>query len=46
MEIGGLVLEAFTIFLGNPDIMAAIIAWSIFLTIGFVVIQLFNRGRE
>jgi len=46
MEVGGLVLEAFTIFLGNPDVMATLISWSIFLTMGLIVIQLFNRGRE
>lgn len=44
MEIGGLVLEAYTIFLGNPDVMASIIGWSVFLTISFVVIHIFRNA--
>lgn len=30
MEIGGLMAEAFKIFLGNPDIMGAIAVFTVF----------------
>lgn len=39
MEIGGLMAEAFKIFLGNPDIMGAILTFIIFTSLILVLIQ-------
>jgi len=42
MEIGGLFYEAFKVFLGNPDIMAALITWAIISTLALTVIEIFK----
>lgn len=42
MEIGGLMVYAFKVFLGNPDIMAAIITWAILSTLALTVIEIFK----
>jgi len=40
MEINGLMLEAFKIFIGNPTIMIILITWTVFLTIFSTVIEI------
>ncbi|MDQ0412899.1 hypothetical protein [Mesobacillus stamsii] len=42
MEIGGLMVYAFKVFLGNPDIMAALITWAILTTLALTVIEIFK----
>lgn len=39
MEIGGLMAEVFRIFLGNPDIMAFVLTWTVFFTLVLVVFE-------
>ncbi|MGG0718382.1 hypothetical protein ABE096_12430 [Robertmurraya massiliosenegalensis] len=39
MEIGGLMAYAFSYFLGNPDIMTALITWAILVTLSLTVIE-------
>ncbi|MBK5447035.1 hypothetical protein [Peribacillus sp. TH24] len=43
MEIGGLMAYAFKVFLGNPDIMAALITWAIITTLVLTVIEIFKE---
>lgn len=43
MEIGGLMAFAFKVFLGNPDIMAALITWAILTTLVLTVIEIFKE---
>lgn len=40
MEIGGLMAEAFKIFFGNPDIMGAIVTFTVFVALVTVLIQI------
>lgn len=42
MEIGGLMAEAFKIFIGNPDIMAVLITFAIALTLSLTVVEIFK----
>lgn len=42
MAIGGLMAYAFWAFLGNPDIMAALITWAVLSTIALTVITVFK----
>lgn len=46
MEVGGLMAQAFKAFLGNPDIMAVLITWAVFLTLLLSVIEIFQRTKE
>lgn len=39
MEIGGLMAHAIRLFLGNPDIMAFLLTWGIFLTLALIVLE-------
>lgn len=43
MDIGGLMLQAFKTFIGNPDIMASLITWAIFTTLILTVIEVFKE---
>lgn len=45
MVIGGLMAEAFKTFLGNPDIMASLMTWAIFLTLVLTVIEVFKETK-
>lgn len=45
MEIGGLVSYAFKTVLGNPDVMAALTSWAIFLTLCLIVIEVYKSTR-
>jgi len=45
MEIGGLVLYAFKIVFGNPDVMAVLIAFSIFIAFTFTGLEIYRRSR-
>ena len=45
MEIGGLMAHAFKIFLGNPDVMAALITWAIISTLALTIIEIFKETR-
>lgn len=40
MEIGGLMSHVFRIFLGNPDVMATILTFSVFLTLALTVSEI------
>lgn len=40
MEIGGLMADTFKIFLGNPDIMAVIITFTVAVSILLTVMEL------
>lgn len=42
MEIGGLMAEAFKIFLGNPDIAVALISFIIFIGLVITAIQVYE----
>lgn len=42
MEIGGLMAYAFKVFLGNPDIMAALITWAVLTALSLTVIEIFK----
>ncbi|WP_176466660.1 hypothetical protein [Terribacillus saccharophilus] len=46
MEVGGLMGQAFKALLANPDIMAALITWAIFITLLLTVIQIFNDTKS
>lgn len=43
MAIGGLMAYAFLAFLGNPDIMAALITWAVLTTLVLTVIEVFKQ---
>lgn len=45
MEIGGLMAYVFKVFLGNPDIMAALITFAVLTTLALTVIESFERTR-
>ncbi|MBH0176234.1 hypothetical protein IHV09_22005 [Fictibacillus sp. 23RED33] len=45
MEIGGLMAYAFKVFLGNPDIMAALITWAVLVTLALTVIEIFKETK-
>ena len=45
MEIGGLMAYAFKVFLGNPDIMAALITWAILSALALTVIEIFRETK-
>jgi hypothetical protein len=45
MEIGGLMTYAFKVFLGNPDVMAALITWAILITLALTVIESFKDSK-
>lgn len=40
MEVGGLMGQVFKLFLGNPDILAALITWAVIITLLLTVIQI------
>lgn len=37
--------QAFKTFLGNPDVMAALITWAIFITLVLTVIEVFKETK-
>lgn len=43
MEIGGLMAYAFGAFLGNADIMFALLGWAFVVAILFIVLELYHR---
>lgn len=45
MEIGGLMAQVFKVFLGNPDIMATIITWTILVTIVLSAIEIYKETK-
>ncbi len=45
MEIGGLMAEAFKVFLGNPDIMSVILTWIVFSTLILTVLEINKETR-
>ncbi|MBM7543249.1 hypothetical protein [Amphibacillus cookii] len=45
MEIGGLMAEAFKIFLGNPDIMTVLLGWGVFVALILTVLQIYNKTK-
>lgn len=46
MEIGGLVEYAFKAFLGNPDVMAFLLSFAVFITLYLVVIEVYRYVRD
>jgi hypothetical protein len=46
MEIGGLMAYVFKAALGNPDIMVALLSWSVLFTLVMVTIQLYHDFRS
>lgn len=44
MEIGGLVLYGMKIVFGNPDVMAILISFAIFITFVFTGIAIYRRS--
>lgn len=45
MEIGGLMAEAFKAFIGNPDIMAVLLSFSVAITIILTVIEIHHKTK-
>lgn len=45
MDVGGLMAQAFKIFLGNPDIMVTQITWIVFSTLILSVLEI-NRETK
>lgn len=46
MEIGGLMAFAFKAFLGNPDIMASLITWTVLTTLFFTILEFNKKLKE
>ncbi|GIN62751.1 hypothetical protein J27TS8_27440 [Robertmurraya siralis] len=42
MEVGGLVAYAFKTIFGNPDIMAIMLTWTIFITLVLVIYRIYE----
>jgi hypothetical protein len=42
MEIGGLVAFAYKIFLGNPDVMSALLGWAAVVTLVLVGFRIYE----
>jgi hypothetical protein len=42
MEIDGLMLQAYKIFLGNPGVMISLLTWAIIVTLVFVAKRVFE----
>lgn len=45
MEVGGLMGEAFKAFLGNPDVMAALLTFCVVVTILLTIIEVFKSTK-
>lgn len=45
MEIGGLMAHAFGLFLGNPDIMAALLTWTVLTTLVLTIMQIYKDTK-
>lgn len=45
MEIGGLMSQTFKIFLGNPDIMALLIAFAVAISLLLTIVEIFNKTK-
>jgi len=46
MEIGGLMAFVFKVFLGNPDIMASLITWTVLTTLYFTILEVYKKLKE
>lgn len=46
MEIGGLMAYAFKVFLGNPDIMASLITWTVLITLFLTVLEVNKKWKQ
>jgi hypothetical protein len=46
MEIGGLMAQAFKVFLGNPDIMATVLTFAVFISLVFTAYEVFYRTKN
>lgn len=42
MEVGGLMAQVFKTVLGNPDVMAVILIWSVFVSLLFSAINIYQ----
>jgi hypothetical protein len=42
MEIDGLMLQAYKIFLGNPGVMISLLTWAVIVTLVLVAMRLFE----
>lgn len=45
MVIGGLMTEAFKLFLGNPDVMASLITFMVFSALMLTIIEVNNDTK-
>lgn len=46
MEIGGLVLQAFKVFAGNPDVIFIIISFAVLYSVVFTLIGIYERSKK
>lgn len=46
IELGGLMAEAFKIFLGNPDIAVALLSFIIFSGLAITAMQIYDDFKE
>ncbi|MCU5727968.1 hypothetical protein P4K64_20755 [Bacillus cereus] len=45
MEIGGLVLQAFKVFAGNPDVVFIIISFAVLYSVVFTLIGIYEKSK-
>ncbi len=45
MEIGGLVLQAFKVFAGNPDVIFIIISFAVLYSVVFTLIGIYEKSK-
>lgn len=45
MNTGGLIAQAFKMFMGNPDIMAILITFTVFITLLLSIVEIFNKTK-
>lgn len=45
MAIGGIMMDAFYIVLGNPDVMVALITFAVISTLVLTTFEIFNIGE-
>lgn len=45
MEIGGLMADTFRIFLGNPDILALVLTFTVTISLTFTALQVYKNTK-
>jgi len=46
LELGGLMAEAFKLWLGNPDIAVAILSFTIFAGMAITAVQIYDDFKD